>query len=199
MFIICEICPADHLKVGKKGVRKAVSSLFAILCHLFLSQIWSYEFFLSTCTRKGTNMFNGPANLWKFHFRKRNKSCSKDPYFLCRKTLRNGIELRQDLHLSMRKLSSLSPFGNLSCCVLFSVDLFFWRIEPPRYFVTLKAPAIFTPRSRAIKKPYGASLKDKYKKNAQLKQTRSLKHYIQAYKHQRITENSLSLLATKFS
>ena len=64
----------------------------------------------------------------------------------------------------MRKLSSLSPFGNLSCCVLFSVDLFFWRIEPPRYFVTLKAPAIFTPRSRAIKKPYGASLKDKYKK-----------------------------------
>ena len=41
---------------------------------------------------------------------------------------------------------------------------------------------MFTPRSRAIKKPYGASLKDKYKKNAQLKQTRSLKHYIQAYK-----------------
>ena len=69
MFIICEICPADHLKVGKKGVAKAVSSLFAILCHLFLSQIWSYEFFLSTCTRKGTNMFNGPANLRKFHLR----------------------------------------------------------------------------------------------------------------------------------
>ena len=45
MFIICEICPADHLKVGKKGVTKAVSSLFAILCNLFLSQIWSYEFF----------------------------------------------------------------------------------------------------------------------------------------------------------
>ena len=45
MFIICEICPADHLKVGKKGVAKAVSSLFAILCHLFLSQIWSYKFF----------------------------------------------------------------------------------------------------------------------------------------------------------
>ena len=43
MFIICDICPADHLKVGKKGVTKAVSSLFSILCHLFLSQIWSYE------------------------------------------------------------------------------------------------------------------------------------------------------------
>ena len=93
MFIICEICPADHLKVGKKGVTKAVSSLFAILCNLFLSQIWSYESFLSTGTWKGTNI-NSPANLRKFHLRKRNKSCSKDPYFLCRKTLRNGIEVR---------------------------------------------------------------------------------------------------------
>ena len=93
MFIICEICPADHLKVGKKGVTKAVSSLFAILCYLSLSQIWSYELFLSTGTRKGTNMFNGPTNLRKFHLRKRDKSCLKYPYFLCCKTLRNGIEL----------------------------------------------------------------------------------------------------------
>ena len=45
MFTTCEICPADHLKVGKKGVTKAVSSLFAILCYLSLSQIWSYELF----------------------------------------------------------------------------------------------------------------------------------------------------------
>ena len=93
MFTTCEICPADHLKVGKKGVTKAVSSLFAILCYLSLSQIWSYELFLSTGTRKGTNMFNSPTNLRKFHLRKRHKSGSKDPYFLCRKTLRNGIEL----------------------------------------------------------------------------------------------------------
>ena len=52
----------------------------------------------------------------------------------------------------MRKLWSLSPFDNLSHCVLFSVDLFFRRIEPPRYVVTLKAPAMCAPRSRAIKK-----------------------------------------------
>ena len=39
-------------------------------------------------------MFNGPANLRKFYRRKRGKSYSKDPYFLCRKTLRYGIELR---------------------------------------------------------------------------------------------------------
>ena len=71
----------------QKGVTKAVSSLFAILCFLRLSQIWPDEYFLSTGTRKGTKMFNGPANLRKFHRRKRNKSCSKDRYFLCHKTL----------------------------------------------------------------------------------------------------------------
>ena len=107
-----------------KGVTKAVSSLFAILCFLRLSQIWPDEYFLPTGTRKGTKMFNGPANLRKFHRRKRNKSCSKDSYFLCHKTLRYGMELRQDLYLSMRKL------GNLSLGVFFSVDLFFRRRRP---------------------------------------------------------------------
>ena len=52
--------------------------------------------FLSTGTRRNTNMFNGPANLTKFDRRKSDKSYSKDPYLLCRKALRNGIELRQD-------------------------------------------------------------------------------------------------------
>ena len=58
-------------------------------------------------------MFNSPANLRKFHRRKRDKSCSKDPYFLYRKTSRNGKELSQDLYLNVRKLSNLSPFDNL--------------------------------------------------------------------------------------
>ena len=53
-------------------------------------------------------MFYGPANHRNFHRWKRDKSCSRDPYFLCRKTSRNGIEPRQDLYLSMRKLSNLS-------------------------------------------------------------------------------------------
>ena len=88
------------------------------------SKIWPDEYFLSTGTRKGTKMFNGPANLRKFHRRKRDKSCSKDPYFLCYKTLRYGMELRQDLYLNMRKL------GNLSLGVFFSVDLFFRRRRP---------------------------------------------------------------------
>ena len=114
----------------KIGVTKEVSSLFAILCFLPPSQIWSYEFFLTTGTRKGANMFNGLANLWKFQRWKRDQSCSKDPYFLCCKTLRNGLRLRQDLYLSMRKLSKLSPISNLSHGVFFSVDLFFRRRRP---------------------------------------------------------------------
>ena len=131
IFTVCEICLADHLKAEKKiGVTKEVSSLFTILCFLPPSQIWSYEFFLSTGTRKGANMFNGLANLWKFQRWKRDQSCSKDPYFLCCKTLRNGLRLRQDLYLSMRKLSKLSPISNLSHGVFFSVDLFFRRRRP---------------------------------------------------------------------
>ena len=86
-----------------KIVTKAVFSLFSFLCFLPLSQIWSYEIFLSTGTREGTNMFNGPANPRKFHPWKRDKSYSKDPYYLCRKTVRNGIKLRQDLYPCMRK------------------------------------------------------------------------------------------------
>ena len=75
-------------------------------------------------------MFNGSANLGKFHRRKHNKSYSQDSYFLCRKTLSNGIELRQHWYLSMRRLSNLSPLGNLSHCVTFPVDLFFRRRGP---------------------------------------------------------------------
>ena len=75
-------------------------------------------------------MFDGPENLGKFHRRKRHISCSKDPNFLCHKTSRNGIELRQDLYRSMLKLSNLSPFGNLSHGVFYSIDLFFRRRRP---------------------------------------------------------------------
>ena len=82
------------LKSEKIGVTKAVSSVLQSFCLLPLSQIFS------TGTRKGTNMFNGPANFRTFHQRKRNKSCSKYLYFLSRKSLRNGIGLRQDLYLS---------------------------------------------------------------------------------------------------
>ena len=45
IFTICENCPADNLKAQKIGVTNAVSLLFAVLCFLPPSQIWSYDFF----------------------------------------------------------------------------------------------------------------------------------------------------------
>ena len=71
-----------------------------------------------------TNMFNGSENLRKFHRRRGDKSCSKDHCLLCRKTLLNGIKLRQDIYLSMRKLSNLSRsvafWQSFPLCFLFS-------------------------------------------------------------------------------
>ena len=61
---IFTICPADHLKAGKIGVTKAVSTLYAILCFLKFGLM---KFILSSGTKKGTNMFDGPPNNRKFH------------------------------------------------------------------------------------------------------------------------------------
>ena len=124
IITISEICPVDQLKSKRKkqGLQRQFSPLFAILCFLPLSQIWSYEFFIYQQVLGRAQMFNSPANLRKFQWRKRDKSFSKDPYFLFRKTVRNGRELRQDLYLSKRKLSNLSPF--LSHDISFSVDIF---------------------------------------------------------------------------
>ena len=73
---------------------------------MFSSSISNLVLWISllTGTRKGTNMLNGPANLRKFHWRKNDKFYSKDPYFLCCKTLHNGIEICQDSYLSMCSL-----------------------------------------------------------------------------------------------
>ena len=110
MFTICAICPADHLKATKIRIAEAVSSLFAILRFLLYLKFGPVNF-LKTGSRKDRNVFNDLANLRIFHRRKRNKYCSKDPYFLCCKTLHNGIEVRQDLYLSVRTLSKLSPLA----------------------------------------------------------------------------------------
>ena len=60
-------------------------------------------------------MLNGSANLREFHRRKRVKFYSKDPLFLCRKTLRNGMEFRQDWYLSLRTLSNRAMNIYLAC------------------------------------------------------------------------------------
>ena len=127
IFSICEIGPANHLKAEKIAVTNAVSLLFYILCFLPLSQIWSYEFLLSTGTREicrkvqqilGDSTGKNAINLaWKILI-----------FFVANITY-NGIELRQYLYLCMGKLSNLSlhllPVSNL--CVSFSFDLFFRR------------------------------------------------------------------------
>ena len=45
IFTSCGNCPDNHLKAEKNRVRKAIFLLFAVVCFLPLSQIWSYEFF----------------------------------------------------------------------------------------------------------------------------------------------------------
>ena len=99
-------------------------------------------------------MVDGPLNLRKFHLRKRDKSHLKDPYFLRLKTLRNGMNFRQDRYLSLRRLSNLSPFGNLSHGVSFSVDLFFRRTR----LMNITDAVTGNPRFHHIKKMYCVKL-----------------------------------------
>ena len=70
--------------IGRQGRRHfimvvTILCLFTMSLRCFLPQpqIWPYEIFLSTVTKKGTNIFNGSGNLGKFHCRKRDKSRSK--------------------------------------------------------------------------------------------------------------------------
>ena len=102
------------------------------------------NFFLSTGTRKDTNMLNGPANLRKFHRRKRDKFYSKDPPFLCRKTLRNGTEFRQDWYLSLRTLSNFFAPWIFIWHVLFGIANFSDH-EHKRYWTSVALYSIVAP------------------------------------------------------
>ena len=63
--------------ISKLKQRGYKGSFLTICNFVFSSSISNFVswFFLSTSTRKGTNIFNGPANLRNFHRRKRDKSC----------------------------------------------------------------------------------------------------------------------------
>ena len=101
------------------GVTKVTSSLFAILCFLPLSQIWSYELFLPTGTRKyhqlGSTIVSTDGNAINL--------ARKIPISLSQ-NIHNGIEVHQDVYMSTHNLSNLSPFSNLSHDVFFLVHLF---------------------------------------------------------------------------
>ena len=83
----------------------------------------SYEFLLSTSIRRAQTCFTIQQIIGNS-----NKFCSRDPYFRYGKTSRNGIEPRQDLYLSMRKLSNLSRsvalWQSFPRCFLFGWPLF---------------------------------------------------------------------------
>ena len=101
------------------GVTKVTSSLFAILCFLPLSQIWSHELFLPTGTRKyrqlGSTIVSTDGNAINL--------ARKIPISLSQ-NIHNGIEVHQDVYMSTHNLSNLSPFSNLSHDVFFLVHLF---------------------------------------------------------------------------
>ena len=97
------------------GVTKVTSSLFAILCFLPLSQIWSHELFLPTGTRKyhqlGSTIVSTDGNAINL--------ARKIPISLSQ-NIHNGIEVHQDVYMSTHNLSNLLPFSSLS------QDVFFW-------------------------------------------------------------------------
>ena len=84
----------------------SVVNIIQMVCNfvffLHLNLVKNFIFFIKG-TRKGTNMFNGPANLRKFHRRKPDKSYSKDPYVLCCKTLHNGYRTSPLVDLFIRR------------------------------------------------------------------------------------------------
>ena len=115
--------------------KRGYKGSFLAICNFVFSFSISnlvLEFFPSTGTKKrGTDMFNDPANLREIPLRRKLDKCySKDPYSIFRKAFRNRIELHRDRYLSMRRLSNQSPFDNLSHGVFFSVDLFLRRRRP---------------------------------------------------------------------
>ena len=141
---------------------------------------------LSTGARKGTNIFNSLANLRKFYRRRHNKSCLKDPYFLCRKksfvSEENFAKILLAIfptvflvHLFSRRRRLMNITGTVAenpwfhyIKTVFGLTVFNWAFQITivrscwaTMFVlhvdTFKAHATCAPRSHAVKKPYKAS------------------------------------------
>ena len=125
IFTVWEICLTNHLKAKKTGVTKLTSSLFATLYFLPLSQIWSYELFLPTGTRKyrqlGNTIVSTDGNAINL--------ARKIPISLSQ-NIHNGIEVHQDVYMSTHNLSNLLPFSSLSQDVFSLVHLFIRHKRP---------------------------------------------------------------------
>ena len=88
-----KICPADYLKAKKLGLQRQFPRSLQFCVFLPLSQIWSYDFFLSKGIRRAQICLTVQQILGN-STKRRDQSYSKDLYILCRKTVRSGIELR---------------------------------------------------------------------------------------------------------
>ena len=131
IFILWKICPTDHLKAKKNW---GCWGSFLALCNFVFSSsisnlvLWIF-FFLSKGIRRAQICLTVQQILGNF-IKRRDQSCSKDLYVLCRKTVRSGIELRIWTCVNFQLCHDLSPLGNLSHGVFFSVDPFFRRRRP---------------------------------------------------------------------
>ena len=97
--------------------------------------------FLLTGVRKDTNMLNGLANL--ANSTEGNARNSIDPYFLCRQTLCNGIEICQDRYMSMRRLSNRGPRVYV-CHVCFGLAKFL-DIKHKQYWASVALYSMVSP------------------------------------------------------
>ena len=141
IFSICEICPANHLKAEKIAVTNAVSLLFYILCFLPLSQIWSYEFLLSTGTRE---------------------ICRKVQQILGESTGKNALNCAWKILIffvaNITEWNRTSPISHTCAWVNFRICRFICRLSA--IFVLSFRLISFSgaTKSRTVKKSYGASL-----------------------------------------
>ena len=130
IFILWKICPVDHLKAQKNwGCWGSFLTLCNFVFSSSISNLFLWIFFLSKGIRRAQICLTVQQILGNF-IKRRDQSCSKDLYVLCRKTVRSGIELRIWACVNFQLCHDLSPPGNLSHGVFFSVDPFFRRRRP---------------------------------------------------------------------
>ena len=86
-------------------------------------------------------MLNGLANL--ANSTEGNARNSIDPYFLCRQTLCNGIEICQDRYMSMRRLSNRGP-RVFVCHVFFGLAKFL-DIKHKQYWASVALYSMVSP------------------------------------------------------
>ena len=119
-------CPVHHLKAKKEGLHGRFSCYLQFCVFFFYLKFGLKHFFFHLfCFALGRAQIRLTVQRIFENSTEGNVTnlTRKIPIF-CHQTLCNRIELRQDRYLSMRRLSNLSPFHNLSHGVFFLVTSF---------------------------------------------------------------------------